>query len=527
MHANSHLIHKPADLLRSALLLAVLLVATPAMAGVFIVNSTGDAPTAALDGACDTGALIGGDPECTLRAAIQEANNQPEDPAEIQFNVEDCPNGICVINITPGAMLPDIVSPMIIDGSTQPGNAQVCQLGIPDRPAYGIVLEGGGVDIGLRIELGGNGSVIRGLNVRNFYNGIDIIQAHNNRIECNFIGTDHTGTVAGPGNGQNGVQLGCDSSGNIIGGPDPADGNLISANGIDGVKLIARFTCNPNPEDNIPTANSVLGNQIGTAADGVSALGNVRNGIALYGGLGADGNFIGVLQDGVTVHGNVIGGHGRAGIYLDSEEQSVEGTDNTLILGNYIGTDRSGQVNIANAYGGVDIIRGSNNRIGGPGENDANTIAFNSEGVWITFATSVNNTLQRNSLFSNVGLGIALIDRANNTQNAPALSQAVASQGTVTVTYSVSAENGTPPLTVEFFVADDDNEEGRVFLASDSYDSSGKTALTFPDPGLMSGTYLVATATDADGNTSEYSLPVELQTDGPGEDLIFHDRFNI
>jgi CSLREA domain-containing protein len=42
----------------------------------FVVNSTGDAGAAGstADGVCDTGATVGGQPECTLRAAIEEAN---------------------------------------------------------------------------------------------------------------------------------------------------------------------------------------------------------------------------------------------------------------------------------------------------------------------------------------------------------------------------------------------------------------------------------------------------------------------
>jgi CSLREA domain-containing protein len=42
----------------------------------FLVNSTGDAPAAGStsDGVCDTGGTVDGQPECTLRAAIEEAN---------------------------------------------------------------------------------------------------------------------------------------------------------------------------------------------------------------------------------------------------------------------------------------------------------------------------------------------------------------------------------------------------------------------------------------------------------------------
>jgi CSLREA domain-containing protein len=42
----------------------------------FVVNSTGDAGAAGStsDGRCDTGATVNGQPECTLRAAVEEAN---------------------------------------------------------------------------------------------------------------------------------------------------------------------------------------------------------------------------------------------------------------------------------------------------------------------------------------------------------------------------------------------------------------------------------------------------------------------
>ena len=57
-------------------LLLVVGVAPDAWAvAVFSINSNGDASDASLgDGVCDTGGLVGGLPECTLRAAIEEAN---------------------------------------------------------------------------------------------------------------------------------------------------------------------------------------------------------------------------------------------------------------------------------------------------------------------------------------------------------------------------------------------------------------------------------------------------------------------
>ena len=45
------------------------------ISGVFVVNSTGDGADAVLDGICNT--QSGPTPECTLRAAVQEANAVP------------------------------------------------------------------------------------------------------------------------------------------------------------------------------------------------------------------------------------------------------------------------------------------------------------------------------------------------------------------------------------------------------------------------------------------------------------------
>lgn len=490
----------------------------------YVVNSVADDPDASIDGVCDTGMVRGGSPHCTLRAAMQEANangNGAFGRDNIEFDISDgCVSDICTISVDIASygQLPNIQDPVRIDGSTQPGNAGVCNSAIPDRPPYRIVIEGDGTLRGLHPETGSGGSLIRGLNIRNFDTGIDISRSDNTVVECNFIGTDETGTVAGPGNTGVGVLFTCDSSNNIVGGVDDQDGNLISANGGDGVQFYAGFDCSPL-NGNTPEMNSVLGNFIGVHKDGISPLGNVFSGISLFGGDGSDNNFIGVLASNGAVHGNVIGAN-SAGIYIDNN------TNGVVISGNFLGTDLSGTVALGNEFGGVDIISGNDNLIGGDTPATSNTIAFNGEGVFVLAPTAINNRIQRNRMFNNIGLGIELIASGdepdgqnpndpddsdtgpNQLQNFPEISSAVEDDGMVTVEYSIPTFD--LPLTVEFFQADSDLDEGQIFLIEDVYDTAGTAVVAFSNELVDVGSAIIATATDANGNTSEFSTAVNI-----------------
>jgi CSLREA domain-containing protein len=113
----------------------------------FVVNTTGDAADgAAGDGLC---AAVSGD--CTLRAAMQEAN-ATADLDTIGFAI-----GTGAQRITVGSNLPAATSPITIDGSTQPGFA-----GAPLIEVRGSILIGDGLDIR------GGGSTLRGLVINGF-----------------------------------------------------------------------------------------------------------------------------------------------------------------------------------------------------------------------------------------------------------------------------------------------------------------------------------------------------------------------
>ena len=83
-----------------ALLLLGLQVAKPAYAAITsTVNSTDDAGDVVTNGTCDSDASTAGE-QCTLRAAIQEAN-ATEDADPINFNIPstdcDATSGVCTI----------------------------------------------------------------------------------------------------------------------------------------------------------------------------------------------------------------------------------------------------------------------------------------------------------------------------------------------------------------------------------------------------------------------------------------------
>ena len=98
-----------------------------------------------------------------------------------------------------------------------------------------------------------------------------------NNVQGNYIGPNVAGTAAIP-NTTWGVQI-TSASNNVIGGTVAGAGNLISGNAGGGVVFFGTST-----------ANSVQGNRIGTAADGVTPLPNQSYGVGIQ---GPSGNVIG------------------------------------------------------------------------------------------------------------------------------------------------------------------------------------------------------------------------------------------
>ncbi|MGB2894859.1 MAG: hypothetical protein WBB65_01675, partial [Anaerolineales bacterium] len=169
--------------------------------------------------------------------------------------------------------------------------------------------------------------------------------ASSNTLAGNYIGTDAAGTDYLM-NGSHGVYLLSGAANNTIGGGSPNEGNVISANDGNGVRL----------EDSGTQNNTIAGNLIGLDTTGMAPLGNSLNGVALD--LGANNNTIGGTSSGYR---NVISGNGTSGIEIRGT-----GTDSNTIIGNYIGLGSDGLTDLGNSTEGVYLVDGPQlNTIGG------------------------------------------------------------------------------------------------------------------------------------------------------------------
>jgi Ca2+-binding RTX toxin-like protein len=230
-------------------------------------------------------------------------------------------------------------------GTTADGAAAV------SNNAAGVLIQSGAAGNTVGGTAAGAGNVISG----NGVSGITITGggATGNVVQGNYVGTDPTGTSAVP-NGGDGIAL-YDAPGNTVGGAAAGAGNVISGNATLGVRLSGGGA----------TGNVVAGNFIGTDATGTAALGNGIVGVHVV--LGAGGNTIGGTAPGA---GNVISGNAVGVNILDQ-------SDGNQLLGNFIGTDRTGTHALGNTQTGVNVGNSSNTVIGGTAPGGRNVISGN------------------------------------------------------------------------------------------------------------------------------------------------------
>ncbi len=428
-----------------------------------VVNSTGDLPDVTLgDGVCQTD--VSG--QCTLRAAVEEANASPGQD-QIAFSIGG--GGAQVIQ--PGSPLPTIADTVVIDGTTEPGFA-----GTPIIDLDGTIAgSGNGLTITAR-------TTVRGLAVHGFPGEgirLDGSGAGGSVIQGNYIGTDTTGT-GGVGNALSGIYV--YYAGNaIIGGANAGEGNLISNNqGWAGISICGNNVwCGGSPvPGGSADSNQVLGNVIGLSAVG-AAMGNHNRGISVDGAANT------------TVSGNVVSANWSHGIFIGGTSQST----GNIVFDNKIGVGQSGAGVLGNGGDGVVIVDGAfNNDIGAPAH--ANIIAHSARnGVAVDGASSTGNRIRGNSIYSNTLLGIALTNGGNNLVAPPAIT--TAGSGVV---------SGTACAGCLVDVFSDAADEGAAFEGEVAAGADGSWTLS----ASPSGPNLTATSTYSTADTSQFSAAVAL-----------------
>ncbi len=384
-------------------------------------------------------------------------------------------------------------------------------------------------------------------------------------IEGNFVGTDRNGNRALP-NGSDGIRI-FNAPRNRIGSAiDATAGNLISGNTGSGLSFTNAGS----------TGNLVLGNLIGIALDGLTALGNRGSGVLLSSG--ATNVQIGGTN---AVSRNVIAANGSSGISISSTAHG------NRVSRNLIGVNTAGSPR-GNVNAGI-AVQGADNTIGGVNATFANTIAGNPVGIALSGASATNNVIAFNTIGSeaaaligngiqvasgastntigpkntirrnltgirvadgsreiritqnaislNFNLGIDLLPTAglsdndvsdvdsgaNQLQNFPTLTSDPILLGVdVELSFLVASSplNSAYPLTVEFYSSDGDGE-GATFLGSTFYTEANQAvgvktvSLAGAGSGLTAGiSRIVALAIDLRGNTSEFSRQRNLVSGG-------------
>jgi hypothetical protein len=353
--------------------------------------------------------------------------------------------------ITPLSPLPTVADPVALDATTQPGYS-----GAPIIELNGASAGNGAA--GIRISAGS--SFVRGFVVNRFGDQIVLETGGGNTVAGNYTGIAMSGT-SGYCCTNTGVLV-SNSPDNLIGGTTAAARNVISGNG------------------------------------------------GICGGCGGSGILIIDYGNGTSTFGNVV-------------------------QGNYIGINAAATAPLPNSFAGISISNASNNTIGGTAGGAGNAIAFNgSSGIVIAGSNpAVNNQIRGNAIFSNTTLGIDLgfngvtpndagdaDTGANNLQNFPVVVSVSTGGGSTTAQGTLnSAPNAS--YVVELFASEgcdpSGHGKGQVFLGATTAntDASGNATFsaTFPVQ-LATGQTVTATATDANGNTSEFSVCNEVNQPG-------------
>ncbi len=298
---------------------------------------------------------------------------------------------------------------MLIQGN-EIGTTAAGTAAIPNN--WGIAVAGDSGPGGLLIggTASGAGNLISGNTSAGIYCGNQIGVT----VQGNKIGTDVTGTAAIP----NGIGVDW-LSGDLIGGTAPGAGNLISGNiyGVNAVDYAGPSTIQGNLIGTDITGTGSLGNGIGVSGSSITIGGTTASARNIIAGNGHDiyadtslveGNFIGTdvsgeialsmgsgsifNSTGLTVIGNVIANQSDLAVYL---------INSCVFQGNMIQTNKEGTRKLSTGGNGDTAIQpqGANNTIGGTAPGQGNLICGY---VYLVFSGTTGNVIQGNKIGTDI-----------------------------------------------------------------------------------------------------------------------------
>ena len=364
--------------------------------------------------------------------------------------------GFSWFRIRPATALPDITSPVIVDGYSMPGAQTNTAAGYGTLTSrLRIEIDGSsqaGGSYALRLASGAAGSTIRGVDIHKFAGGRDGVwlTSSGNLIAGNYIGMDVTGLVKDAVT-QDAIVI-SDAANNVIGGTAAGDRNILSGLAGIGVRIGGALCTN----------NTVAGNYLGANVNGQALAGNLY-GVFLSQLAGPaagvpKNNMIGGTNAG---SGNLIVGSVSYGIAVNST------TAPYIVSNSFLGNSI-----YSNGALGIDLGR--------------NGVTLNDVGD------------------ADAG--------PNNYQNFPVLTSAQIVSGTqVTIIGSLNSASNSS-FRVEFFssTTQDTNGygEGQNYLGfvNVTTDGSGNAAFSAAlSASVAAGSYISATATRCDNTFTQFT----------------------
>ena len=539
----------------------------PATAATFVVDTTSDS------GALSACTATPGD--CSLRGAINRANlDAAEDTIAFAIPMSDpgCTAATGVCRIAVESDLPGVGQALIIDGHTQPG-AQTNTIPAPGANNAQLKIEITGVPgfNSFRLFEGQGALTLRG--VAMFLPSGAMISGARPRfvLQGNWFGVTADGTAPDyTGNGHVLSLSVCTASEVLIGGPNPADRNVIAGSGRD--------------VDGLPGGGSALvcaatgtlrvqGNLIGLAPDGLTPL-PLRDAFQIRSQQNVSPPAPVAQIDFtdnrlVRARRNFSGGFGGGLRFTTGALMDVTARIQGNIFGLAVDGTRIGVERDHIFFDAGSSANGHAVRVGGLGAGEGNVFAAGTAQIGnspsLGSAAFVQNGLPLsriefvgNRMLGNDGIGLdfphptagggVAIGRtpndpgdpdtgANNLQNFPEISAFAVNGGQVELGYRVDSATSasTYPLRVDFYRALGD--EGEVLVGSDTYAAavaqSVRNVSFAPTSPVTADDVIVAIATDAEGRSSEFSFqPLQLTIEPPipsncsGNVHIFCDGFD-